>query len=240
MKKEYDTGVTMHLAEVREDIEYFKSRGTKPGRFVHELGLTGPKSVFVHCVWLDDDDISLFAKTNTSVSHNPSSNSKLASGVAPVAKMLRAGVNVCLRTDGGPSNDSYDMVREMKLALLLQKLVTGDPSALTITDVLRMATINGAKALGLDHMLGSLEPGKRADLVIFDFKKPHLTPSLVYESNLVYSASGLDVEYVIIDGKMVVDKGRVTTLDEEDILSRARRKALELYERVKGSIWSSR
>lgn len=239
LKREYNSGVTMHLAEVKEDIEYFRSRGTKPGRFVHELGLTGPKSVFVHCVWLDDDDITLFSRTNTSVSHNPTSNSKLASGVAPVYKMIRSGVNVCLGTDGGPSNDSYDMVREMKTAVLLQKLYAGDPASITLTDALRMATINGAKALGLDRIIGSIEPGKRGDIVVFNFREPHLTPSLAHESNLVYSASGHDVEYVFVDGRIVVERGRVLTLDEESVLEEAQRRALDLYERVKGSPWWS-
>lgn len=237
LRREYDTGVTMHLAEIGEDLEYFRSRRTTPARFLEELGLTGAKGVFVHCVQFEDEDIAIFARTHTSVSHNPSSNMKLASGIAPISMMLAAGVNVTLGTDGGPSNDSYDMVREMRTAALLQKVGTGDPSSLRVMDVMRMATINGARALGIDDIVGSLERGKRADLVVLNLRRPHLVPSIFGPSNLVYSATGQDVEYVFVDGVPMVEGGLVRTLDEERVLEEAEEHAERLYSRVKGEPW---
>lgn len=239
LKDEFNAGLTMHLAEVKEDIRYFRSRGTTPAKFVKRLGLVGPKTVYVHCVWFKDEDIEIFAKTGTSVSHNPSSNAKLGSGIAPVSKMVRKGVNVTIGTDGGPSNDDYDMIREMKMALLLQKVRELDPTSLELSTVLRMATINGAKALGLEKELGSLETGKKADFIVIDVRKPHLTPTMSQLSNLIYSGTGMDVRDVVIDGRFVKKDGKVLSLNEEEVLERAEKHARRLYERVGKEPWFS-
>lgn len=175
--RELNTGITMHLAEVREDVEYtIKSFGKKPVEFSHWLGLTGRNVVLVHVVWVDDNEIRLLAETGTSVSHNPSSNMKLASGGARISEMVKAGVNVSLGTDGGPSNNTYDLMREMKHAALLQPLRTLDAGAIRAENIVEMATINGAKALMIDNLVGSIEKGKRADLIILDYWVPHLHP----------------------------------------------------------------
>ncbi len=226
--REYTAGVTMHLAEVKEDLEYFSSLKTSPGEFVNRLGLTGSRRIFAHCVWLSEDDMRVFAKTGTSVAHCPSSNMKLGSGIAPVSEMLRLGVNVCLGCDGGPSNDDYDMIREVKLAVLLQKGINLNPNALTAVEALRMATVNGAKALGLENQIGSIEVGKKADLIIVDPRRPHLFPNINPISNIVYSATGADVRSVMIDGKLVMEDNQVLTLDEDSILKAASDKAEKL------------
>jgi cytosine/adenosine deaminase-related metal-dependent hydrolase len=231
--RELNTGITMHLAEVREDVEYtLRDFGKKPVEFAHWLGLTGRNVVLVHVVWVDDDEIKLLSETKTSVSHNPSSNMKLASGAARVSDMLRQGVNVALGTDGGPSNNTYDLMREMKHAALLQPLRTLRPDAIRAEDVLEMATIRGAKALMIDHLTGSIEKGKRADIIIVDYWQPHLHPLNNPVSHLVYTASGHDVKHSIVDGRLIMFNRKVLTMREEEVLEEAEKAAWSLYERA--------
>jgi cytosine/adenosine deaminase-related metal-dependent hydrolase len=183
-------------------------------------------------VWLDDADIAKLAETGTHVSHNPSSNSKLASGVCKVPQMLASGVNVALGCDGGPSNNDYDMVREMKLAAILHKAVTHDPLIVPAETVLEMATINGARALGLEQEIGSIEVGKKADLVAITLDRLHTTPSYNPVSTLVYAAMGGEVEMVMVDGKVVVKDGQLLTLNEREVMRDARKHADQLYQRA--------
>jgi cytosine/adenosine deaminase-related metal-dependent hydrolase len=220
---ELGAGITMHLAEVEEDIKYFASRDHTPSSFLKGFGLLGRRRVYAHCVWLGDQDIEAFASTGTSVAHCPSSNLKLGSGIAPVVRMLRKGVRVGLGCDGGPSNDAYDMVREMKTAALLQKVFNG-PKAFTCWDALEMATVMGARALGLENQLGTLEPGKKADIVVFRFDHPSVRPFTDPASLVVYSATGRDVAHVFVDGSPVVLDGKVRTMDEERVLREAERR----------------
>src|SRR5258708_554399 len=180
-------------------------------------------------VWLARADIDKLAETRTSVSHNPSSNSKLASGVCKVPRMLAGGVNVALGCDGGPSNNDYDMVREMKLAALVHKAVSNDPLVVPAETVLEMATINGARALGLEHEIGSLEAGKKADLVMIDLDRLHTTPSINPISTLVYAATGGEVDMVVVDGQIVVEQGQLLTMDEDEIMPQAHLHASDLY-----------
>ena len=231
--RELGTGITMHLAEVREDVEYtLKVFGKRPVEFVHWLGLTGSNVVLVHVVWVDDNEICLLARTGTHVSHNPCSNMKLGSGIARVADMLRAGVNVALGTDGGPSNDDYDIIREMKHALLLQNISKLDPRANSVEEAIEMATIRGARALGLENMFGSIEVGKRADIITIDYWQPHLMPLNNPLSHIVLSASGHDVRDVIIDGRIVMLDRRIRTFNEEEILKEAEKAAYSLFSRT--------
>lgn len=227
------TGVTMHLSEVEEDVRYTKKEfGMMPAEFMNQVGLMGRNVVFAHGVWLTENEWRVMAGKGASVAHCPSSNMKLASGIANVPEMLKAGVNVSLGCDGGPSNNCYDMVREMKTASLAQKARLLDPLALRAEVALEMATINGAKALGLEKELGSIEVGKNADLILVSLKKPHLTPSLNPVSHMVYSAEGSDVETVIINGEMVMENRVVKTLDEKSILDEANRRAERLFDRA--------
>jgi cytosine/adenosine deaminase-related metal-dependent hydrolase len=227
------TGITMHLNEVQEDARYCKREfGKLPGEFVDEVGLLDSTIVFAHGVWTTELEWQIFAKKGVSIAHCPSSNMKIASGIAPVVEMARAGVNVGLGCDGGPSNNCYDMIREMKTASLLQKARLLDPLVLDAEIALEMATINGAKALGLQKEIGSIEVGKKADLILVSLKKPHLVPPLNPVSHLVYAANGSDVETVIIDGKIVMKDRVVKTIDEEKVIRQATERGAKLLVRA--------
>lgn len=233
LARQRDMGITMHLAEVEADKIFLKEKyGLSPVVYAESVGLLGPKTVLVHMVWLTQEDIDKLAETRTNVSHNPSSNSKLASGVCKVPQMLASGVNVALGCDGGPSNNDYDMIREMKLAAIIHKAVTNDSLIVPAETVLEMATINGARALGLEHEIGSLEVGKKADLVVIDLNRLHTTPSMNHVSTLVYAATGGEVDMVVVDGQVVVEQGELMTLDEEEVMEEARRHAQSLYRRA--------
>ena len=229
---EMRTRVTMHLAEVREDVRYAKRNfGLTPFEFIQKVGLAGPRSLFAHMVWLNESDIRGVGVTKSSVAHCPSSNTKLASGFAKVPELLDAGANVGLGCDGAPSNNSYDMIREMKLAAVIHKARLLDPLTMPAASVLEMATINGARAMGVEKEVGSIEVGKKADLVLVDLKKPHLVPHRDVVSNLVYAAMGSDVDTVLVDGKVLVRGGKALTLDEGRILGEAQRRQDELISR---------
>ncbi len=233
LARERHMGVTVHLAEVMADREFLsKQYHQTPAEFAEDVGLVGPNVVLVHTVWMDAHDIEILARTRTNASHNPCSNAKLASGIAPIPEMLAAGVNVGLGTDGGPSNNTYDLVREMRWASYLHKARTLDPLLMPAETVLEMATINGAKAMGLESEIGSLEVGKQADFVVFDLDKPHVTPSMNPVSTLVYAASGSDVDTVVIGGRTVVEHRRALTLDEDRVLREARDRAAAVWQRA--------
>ena len=226
-------GVTMHLSEVQEDVRYTKKEFSKmPAEFMDEVGLVGPNVVFAHGVWLSESEWQILARKGAHVAHCPSSNMKLSSGIAKVPEMMQAGVNVGVGCDGGPSNNSYDMIREMKTASLLQKVRTMDPLVLSAETVLEMATINGARALGLQDQIGSIEPEKKADLIIVNMQKPHLTPAFNPVSHIVYAAEGSDVETTIIDGKIIMENRVVKSLNEEKIIRDANEHAAKLLQRA--------
>jgi cytosine/adenosine deaminase-related metal-dependent hydrolase len=233
LARQRNMGITMHLAEVEADKIYLNEKfGLTPVDYAESVGLLGPRSVLVHMVWLTPQEIDKLAATGTHISHNPSSNSKLASGVCKVPLMLERGVNVALGCDGGPSNNDYDMVREMKLAAIIHKAVALDPLIVPAETVLEMATINGAKALGLEHEIGSLEVGKKADLIVIDLDKLHTTPSMNPVSTLVYAATGGEVDTVVVDGKVVVQQGQLLTMNEYEIIEQANEHATHLYRRA--------
>ena len=227
------TGVTIHLSEVQEDVRYVqKEFGKTPAEFMDQVGLVGPNVVFAHGVWLTEKEWAILASKGASVAHCPSSNSKLASGIAKVPEMMRAGVNVSLGCDGGPSNNCYDMIREMKMAALLQKARVLDPQVVNAETAIEMATINGSRALGLQKEIGSIEVGKKADIILVGLKTPHLIPAFNPVSNLVYAAGGSDVDTVIIDGKIVMQNRVVKTLDESRIMREASERGKKLLERA--------
>lgn len=224
LARESHSRITMHLAEVREDAEYAKQNyGTTPFEFIEKVGLAGPRSLFAHMVWLTDKDIQRVARTKSNVAHCPSSNLKLASGIPRIPELIGAGANVGLGCDGAPCNNSHDMIREMKLAALIQKGRLLDPLTMPATAVLEMATLNGARAIGMESEVGSIEVGKKADLVLIDLRKPHLTPYRDVVSNIVYSAMGSDVDSVMVDGRFLLRGGKALTLDEESIVSEAQK-----------------
>jgi 5-methylthioadenosine/S-adenosylhomocysteine deaminase len=213
----------MHVAETTFELDNSLRRfGVKDLAFLDRVGIVTPELLAVHCVNLDEQDIALLQVRGASVSHNPTSNMYLSSGVAPVPSMLRAGVPVGLASDGPASNNSHNMIQSLKFAALLHKVVTRNPEIITGETVLEMATIGGARALGLESEIGSLEVGKRADLFVADLHaSPFAAPVHHPVSALVYSASGSEVETVVIDGRVVLDNGHLTTVDEDVIQSAA-------------------
>ncbi|MDY9927710.1 amidohydrolase family protein [Methanosarcina sp.] len=225
-------GIHIHVLETEAELLAMKERyGKCSVHLLDDIGFFGPDVLAAHCVWLSDGDIEVLKERGVNVSHNPISNMKLASGIAPVYKMLERGVNVSLGTDGCASNNNLDLFEEMKTAALLHKVNTFSPTALPARQVLKMATVNGGKAL--DKETGMLKAGKKADLIIVDMKKPHLIPCFDVPSHLVYSARGSDVRTTIVNGKILMDNYRVLVLDEEKVMEEARIAAEELVARVK-------
>jgi len=177
-----------------DEIKLIQERyGLTPIRHLQKLGVLDKRTVIVHAVWVDEEELEMLRDTGTKVSHNPESNMKLAVGVAPVPAMLRKGITVGLGTDGCASNNDLDLFREMGTAAKLHKVAAMDPTVLDARTALKMATIHGARVLGLGDQIGSIEPGKCADLILVDMNKPHLTPLYQVYSHLVYAASGTDV-----------------------------------------------
>lgn len=212
-----------HLLETRDEAARIEeSYGREPVARLRDLGVLDARTICVHCNWLSTSDIKIFADLGVKVSHNPQSSMKLAAGVAPVARMLADGVVVGLGTDGSASNNRLDLFREMDMAAKIHKAVNLDPTLMNAETVVRMATIEGAKVLGLETIAGSIEVGKQADVIIVDCSKPHLTPMFNPYSHLVYSASGADVKTSIIDGRIVMRDRRLLTVDAEKAMDRVR------------------
>jgi 5-methylthioadenosine/S-adenosylhomocysteine deaminase len=199
---------------------------------VHEIGLTGPDSILIHAVWLSPREIQLVIETDCKIAHCPVANAHLGYGVAPIAELRAQGVTVGLGTDGAASY-TYDLFEAMKFAAMLQKVKHLDAEVLTAEDALDMATINGARVLGLGEQVGSLAPGKRADVIVIDFHQPHLMANHQLVSKLVYSARGHDVVTSIIDGQVVMQNRRILTMDEHAILARAQEAATDLVTRAR-------
>lgn len=212
----------VHVAETSEQIDTTMARyGLRNLELLNEVGLLGEHTQVVHGVWLDDGELALIRDQGASVIHCPVSNMYLASGVARVPEMLRMGINVALGTDGPGSNNCQDNLEVLKFTACLHKVNELDATLLPPMEVLRMATVNGAKAVGRSDELGTLEPGKKADLVTVDMRKAHISPVHRASSALVYNANGNDVDLVIVGGKVVVEKGACTWVDEQEILQRA-------------------
>ena len=214
---ELGLGISTHAAGWAEIVSSsFKQYGMRDLEFMHSVGLTGPRAIIVHAVWLSDREVNILAETESKVAHCPVGNMHLGYGVAPVSQMLASGVTVGLGTDGGASY-TYDLFEVMKTAAMLQKAVRMDAEAVTAEEALAMATCDGAKVLGLTDV-GSLAPGKRADLILADFDQPHLMLTGRLVSKLAYSARGADVVTSIIDGRVVMENRQVLTLDEAKVL----------------------
>lgn len=222
-KQEFGVSFTTHASENQAEVnDVFKQYGKTPIELLHSYNLLDKNTVLAHCVKLKDHEIALLSESGTSVVHCPESNLKLGSGIARIADMIEAGINICIGTDGAASNNDLDILGEVKTAALLQKGITENPEVLTTMQAMEMVTINGAKAYGLDKTLGSLEVGKRADIVIIDFDKSHLTPCHDIYAHLIYSVNKSDVDTVLINGKIQLENGVLTTLDEEAIKMKVR------------------
>ncbi|UCF94963.1 MAG: amidohydrolase [Desulfobacterales bacterium] len=206
--------LVIHLSETPGEVAALKEKyGRTPVQHLADLGLLAPNLLACHCVALTAEDIALLARFDVKVAHNPESNMKLASGIAPIPQLLDRGICVGLGTDGCASNNNLDLFQEMDTTAKLHKVKTLDPTVLDARTVLRMATVQGATALGLGAMTGSLQPGRRADLIIVDIRKPHLTPMYHPASHLVYAAKGSDVTTSIINGRIVMENRHLLTFD---------------------------
>jgi 5-methylthioadenosine/S-adenosylhomocysteine deaminase len=230
---QYGAPVLIHLAETADELKASqKDHGMSPTRYLESLGFWGPRTLAAHAVWLDDADIRILADRKVGVSHNPESNMKLASGTAKVPAMRQAGINVGLGTDGAASNNDLDMFEAMRQAALLHKLTTGDPRAVPAATALAMATIEGARSLGMQDRIGSLESGKRADLILVSTAGARQTPMYDPVSHLVYVARGTDVTTTIVNGRILMRDRRVLTLNEADVI----REATEYAARVRAAV----
>ena len=220
---EHGVPMLIHVAETRDEVSTSqKERKASPVGYLHGLGVLGPGVLAAHGVWVSDADIAILKQTGVAVSHNPESNMKLASGVAPVPAYLRAGVPVGLGTDGAASNNDLDMFEAMRMASFLDKVHTLDPSVASAQTVLEMATLGGAAALGMSSSIGSLESGKRADLIVVDMRAARQTPLYDPVSQIVYTTRGDDVRTTIVHGKVLMRDRKVLTLDEAKVLATAR------------------
>ncbi len=223
----YGAPVLIHVAETETELDRSKKdhSGLSPVGYLQAIGFFGPRTLIKHGVWVDAADMNILKSHQAAVSHNPESNMKLASGIAPVPEYLASGITLGLGTDGAASNNDLDMFEAMRFAALLHKVKTGDPRAVPATAALEMATINGARAVGLDTLVGSLETGKRADLAIVSTASARMTPLYDPVSHLVYAAHGGDVRTVIVNGRVLMRDRKMLTLDETAVLAEARKLA---------------
>lgn len=211
--------IHIHLAETRKEVEEsMREYGKRPVELMEQIGLLEQKVLAAHCVHLTQEEIQIMAEKKTAVAHNPGSNLKLGSGMAPLVDLLKHGVLVSLGTDSAASNNNLDMLEEMRLAALLSKGILEDPTLITAVEALRLATVNGAKALFLEDKAGTLQEGSKADLIMFSLHASHLHPLHSIPAQLVYSALSSDVEMVMVNGTVLMEKGALTTIDEERIL----------------------
>ncbi len=225
---ELGLGIHIHLSEFRDQLESSLAKhGVTPVKFLEQTGILDHPTIAAHCIYITPEDMDILQAKNVHVVQCPNCHMKLGMGVTPVPELLRRRVNVALGTDGPASNNDLDMLEEARLATLMQKNRHLDPAILPADQTLRLATQNGAIALGFPQS-GTVAPGLAADLIIFDFRKPHLRPRHNVLSNIVYSAKSPDIRHVIVDGKILMRNGELTTLDEERILYEAETRAFHM------------
>jgi 5-methylthioadenosine/S-adenosylhomocysteine deaminase len=214
----------IHVAETKSEWDQIQSEHkTSPVKYLDRIGVIDQNTLLVHGIWVDDTDIEIIARRHAKAAHNPQSNMKLASGIAPVPDLIEAGITVGLGTDGCASNNNLDLFQEMNVAAKLHKVNTLDPTIMDARTVLKMATIEGARAIGLDKKIGSIEIGKLADLIIIDTKNPHLIPMYDPVSHIVYTIRGSDVRDVFVGGKMIIRNKKLLTIDISGVMEKASR-----------------
>ena len=212
----FDVPYLIHVSETEDEVkDVMKRFGKRPVEYLKSVGVLNQKVVAAHCVWLSEGEMDLMAGSGAGVVHNPESNLKLASGIAPISRYLEKGIKVSLGTDGAASNNDLDMLGEMRTSALIQKVLMKDPTAMNAREALHMATMGGAEVLGLAGVTGSLTPGKCADVVLFRPYDPHSHPLYNAYSFLVYAASYNDISHVIARGRLIYENGKFLTLDYE-------------------------
>lgn len=231
LAKELNTGLHIHLSETLDEektiYERYDKRGTE---YLNDLGVFDVPVVLAHGIYISNSDIEILKNIKGGISHNPISNCKLSSGICDVVKLRKNGINVGLGTDGIGSTTTLDMFEEMRTAAYLQKVSTKKPTSITAYDILKMATIEGAKVLGLDDEIGTLEVGKKADMIFIKTDKIHLCPDNDVCTNIVYSANGADVDTVIIDGKLIMQNRKLVSLNEKEAMKQVKKIAKRLLE----------
>ncbi len=235
LSDEHDILMHIHIAEATTEL--VQQETARPGmtstEFLDEIGFLSPRVIAAHSIWLSETDIATYKKRGVKSVYNPVSNMKISAGISPVKRLMDAGIPVALGTDSAYSNNTLDMFEAMKVGSLLQKVATGDPTVLPAGTCVRMATIEGAKILGIDDKVGSIEEGKLADIILVDFSEPHLQPWYPkYPENvlshLVYCAKGGDVSAVIIDGKVVMKDRQVMSLDQQSVIENSQKAAADI------------
>ena len=231
---EYNMGIHIHVSETQKEInDVSEEKGLRPFEYLDKIGFLGPDVVAAHSVWLSDEEIEIIKKNDIKISHNPCSNMKLASGIAPVSKLIEKGICVSIGTDGASSNNNLDLIEELKTASLLQKVSTLDPNVLNSHEAIAMGTIKGAEALGLGDEIGSIEVGKKADIILIDTNSANMVPdSSTLTSNIIYSANGSNVDTTICNGKILMENKKLTVLDEQEIYDKARQAIKNLKEAI--------
>lgn len=229
LAKELNTGLHIHLAETLYEETKIKSRYNKRStEYLNDLNVFDVPVVLAHGIYVSDSDIEILKNIKGGISHNPISNCKLSSGICDVVKLRNNGISIGLGTDGIGSTTTMDMFEEMKTAAYLQKVNTMEPSSISAYDILKMATIDGAKVLGMEDQIGSLEPGKKADMIFIKTDKLHLCPENDICANIVYSSNGADVETVMIDGKIIMQNRKMVNLDEKQVMKQVKKIAKRL------------
>ena len=219
----------IHVAETQNECQRIRNEHQcTPIQYLDRLEILDENTLLIHCVWLTDEDIAIIAARKSGISHNPESNAKLASGIAPLPDILRSGIPVGLGTDGCASNNNLNLFHEMDMAAKLHKVVSFDPTTMDARTVVEMATIGGARAIGHSTHIGSLEVGKQADVIVIDTARPHLSPIYHPESHIVYAAKSSDVRDVVVDGRVRVRNRKILSLDVEEIMARVREIAADI------------
>ena len=219
----------IHAGETRNEVQQIQAaQQCTPFQYLDQLGILDANTLLIHCVWLNDEDIDIIAARKATISHNPESNAKLAAGIAPMPELIKAGIPVGLGTDGTASNNNLDLFHEMDMVAKLHKAVGFDPTIMDAKTVVEMATIQGARTIGLGRQIGSLEVGKQADVIIIDTQIPHLSPMFHPESHIVYAAKGSDVRDVLVDGRVLVRNRKVLSLDVEKIMAAVNKIAADI------------
>jgi len=237
LANKYNVPFQIHLAETAWEFDKFiKEQEITPTRYLADNGILEGRTIGAHVVYASEDDLELLMQANTGVATNPVSNMKLASGIAPIPAFLQRGITVGLGTDGAVSNNNLDMFQEMKTLALIHKQHNSNPALVSARQAIRMATIDGAKLFGLEETIGSLEVGKKADMIIVNINQPHMMPLYNIESQLVYSATGADVETVIVNGKILIENKHASHINEIDLMFNAQKIAHKVMEFLNNKI----